>query len=153
MSELIADIDRLAEAAAKKQDKEAYKKLYHIYGPTVYSLLLRYLENEELASKGLEVVFEEAWYKLSEYTLENGSFLGWMIQQTRSYCAQNRSHKLERSEFREQETVDKLISALATDEQAIIKKVLTASPIINPDEVDIKSLRKTLRSLHNLMNS
>jgi RNA polymerase sigma-70 factor (ECF subfamily) len=63
--------------ACSNGDNKAFKKIYDIHSPTMYSICLRYMKNEDEAKDALQEGFIKVFNKINKFTF-SGSFEGWM---------------------------------------------------------------------------
>ncbi|MBF7074141.1 RNA polymerase sigma factor [Glaciecola sp. MH2013] len=64
-------------AAAKKQDKAAFKQIYNMHLPMVYGLCLRLCADKAMAEDAAQEVFIQLWRKISNFD-GNSKFSTWL---------------------------------------------------------------------------
>jgi RNA polymerase sigma-70 factor (ECF subfamily) len=63
--------------ACSSGDNKAFKKIYDIHSGTMYSICLRYMNNEDEAKDALQEGFIKVFKNISKFSF-SGSFEGWM---------------------------------------------------------------------------
>jgi RNA polymerase sigma-70 factor (ECF subfamily) len=63
--------------ACGKGDNKAFKKIYNRHSATMYSICLRYMNNEDEAKDALQEGFIKVFNKIGSYSF-SGSFEGWL---------------------------------------------------------------------------
>ena len=63
--------------ACSSGDNKAFKKIYDIHSGTMYSICLRYMNNEDEAKDALQEGFIKVFNNISKFSF-SGSFEGWM---------------------------------------------------------------------------
>ncbi len=63
--------------ACSAGDNKAFKKIYDKHSPTMYSICLRYMTNEDEAKDALQEGFIKVFKNISSFSF-TGSFEGWM---------------------------------------------------------------------------
>ena len=63
--------------ACSSGDDKAFKKIYDIHSGTMYSICLRYMNNEDEAKDALQEGFIKVFKNISKFSF-SGSFEGWM---------------------------------------------------------------------------
>jgi len=63
--------------ACSNGDNKAFKKIYDKHSPTMYSICLRYMKNEDEAKDALQEGFIKVFKNIDKFTF-SGSFEGWM---------------------------------------------------------------------------
>lgn len=63
--------------ACSNGDNKAFKKIYEIHSGTMYSICLRYMNNEDEAKDALQEGFIKVFKNIQKFTF-SGSFEGWM---------------------------------------------------------------------------
>lgn len=63
--------------ACSNGDNKAFKKIYEIHSGTMYSICLRYMNNEDEAKDALQEGFIKVFKNISKFKF-TGSFEGWM---------------------------------------------------------------------------
>ncbi|PCJ64618.1 MAG: hypothetical protein COA58_12840 [Bacteroidetes bacterium] len=63
--------------ACSNGDSKAFKKIYDIHSGTMYSICLRYMNNEDEAKDALQEGFIKVFKNIGKFTF-SGSFEGWM---------------------------------------------------------------------------
>lgn len=71
-------------SAVAKGDSAAFERLYDLYSPTIYGLLLKMCEDEEDANDLLQETFVQCWQKASSFDRSRGSEIAWLITIARS---------------------------------------------------------------------
>jgi len=63
--------------ACSNGDNKAFRRIYEIHSGTMYSICLRYMNNEDEAKDALQEGFIKVFKNISQFTF-SGSFEGWM---------------------------------------------------------------------------
>ena len=78
--------DQLSELLLRcaKQDQIAFKQLYQLSSPKLYSVALHILHKPELAEDVLQESFIKIWKKVDTYHVHKGKAITWMTTITRN---------------------------------------------------------------------
>lgn len=68
----------------QQQNKESISRLYDQYGPTLYGIILKIVQNEEIAKDVLQEVFVKIWKNGARYDTKKGSIFTWMLNIARN---------------------------------------------------------------------
>lgn len=71
-------------ALLKKKDKQALELLYDNYGKALYGVILRIVNNNELAEEVLQNSFQKIWDKAEQYDKGKGRLFTWMLNIARN---------------------------------------------------------------------
>jgi RNA polymerase sigma-70 factor (ECF subfamily) len=71
-------------ALLKSKDRKAFSKLYDNYSPSLYGIILRIVQEEEMAQDVLQEVFLKIWDKMSSYEQGKGRLFTWMLNIARN---------------------------------------------------------------------
>ncbi len=72
--------------AAKAGDQRAFEKIYQQYAPILYSALLRWVKDTEVAENLLQDSFVKIWSNTSQYDPSRGRFFIWMYRICKNCC-------------------------------------------------------------------
>jgi RNA polymerase sigma-70 factor (ECF subfamily) len=67
-----------------QRDNIAFRKLYEVTSPRLYSVALRLLKKESLAEEILQEAFIKIWNSAGSYRVEKGKAITWMATITRN---------------------------------------------------------------------
>ena len=70
----------------QKGDRAAFAGLYDLYSGLVYSVAMKFMEDEAAAQDVMQEVFCKIWSASSLYDPELGKVAGWIITMTRHFC-------------------------------------------------------------------
>ena len=80
--------DNPAEAALIdgiiQRDSKAIAKLYDMYSPALYGVILRILKDENLSQDTLQEVFLKVWKKIDQYDRSRGRLFTWLLNIARN---------------------------------------------------------------------
>ena len=93
----------------KNGDKSALDALYDKYGSALFGVVVRILNDREVAEEVLQDTFLRIWNKCHYYDPVKGSLFTWMMQIARN-LAINRSRKVDFSKKTKTETIEKAVS-------------------------------------------
>ena len=68
----------------QQQDKKIIALLYDQYGPTLYGIILKIVQSEEVAQDVLQEVFIKIWKNGTRYDTKKGSLFTWMLNIARN---------------------------------------------------------------------
>ena len=68
----------------KQQNKESIAQLYDQYGATLYGIILKIVQHEEIAKDVLQEVFVKIWKNGARYDTKKGSIFTWMLNIARN---------------------------------------------------------------------
>jgi RNA polymerase sigma-70 factor (ECF subfamily) len=68
----------------QQQNKESISQLYDQYGPTLYGIILKIVQHEEIAKDVLQEVFVKIWKNGARYDTKKGSIFTWMLNIARN---------------------------------------------------------------------
>ena len=108
----------------KLGDRVAFQGFYHFSRGYLYRLILRILNNEQLAEDALQESYVRIWHKAREFNASKGSCWGWVCQ-----VARNIAIDVRRREQRHDDTVEiddsQLESAFVTEMEEQDRSVLS----------------------------
>jgi len=82
MSVVINQIELIQRSA--NNDPLAFKLLYDLTSPKLYSLVLKIIKREKLAEEALQESYIKIWHRANSYDPSNDSVIGWMSIITRN---------------------------------------------------------------------
>ncbi len=68
----------------KQHDKKAIERLYDMFGPSLYGIILKIVKKEEKAQDILQDAFVKIWKNASKYNKEKGRPFTWMLNIARN---------------------------------------------------------------------
>ncbi len=71
-------------ALLKKRDRPAFEHMYRRYSSALLGILLKAVENEEIANDLLQEVFIKIWKNIDAYLPERGRLYTWMLNIARN---------------------------------------------------------------------
>ena len=127
--------DLIAKTA--RGDQEAFSRLYDQSSPYIYGLILRVVNQPQIAEEVTMDVYVQVWKQAKSYNVNRGTPMGWLITLARSRAIDRlRSGRLERANVTSIEEVGGLASADANPEDQssgkqraeIVRNALTSLP-------------------------
>jgi RNA polymerase sigma-70 factor (ECF subfamily) len=107
--------DLIAKTA--RGDQEAFSRLYDQSSPHVYGLILRVVNQPQIAEEVTMDVYVQVWRQAQSYNLNRGTPMGWLVTLARSRAIDRlRSGRLERANVTSVEEVGGLVSDEANPE-------------------------------------
>ena len=92
-------------AALKRQDKIAAEALYDMYSASLFGVIIRIVQNNEIAEDLLQETFVKIWNSFSSYRSDKGRLFTWMVNiarnlsidkiRSKDYKNQTKNHELE----------------------------------------------------------
>ena len=67
----------------KEHSQESYSELYDKYGPALYGIICKIVNDATIAEDVLQEVFIKIWKNIENYSQEKGSFFTWILSITR----------------------------------------------------------------------
>ena len=103
-------------ALTARGDREAFARLYDMYGPTAYSLAVRIVRDRELAADVVQEAFLAVWSRAASYDSSRGRPSSWILTLTHHKAVD----AVRRQERRRAETIDEAAADAAppVEEQA-----------------------------------
>lgn len=71
-------------ASLKRNEKKAFEYLYEHYSGALYGVIMKVLQNEELAADVMQEVFVKIWRKINDYDPARGRLFTWMMNIARN---------------------------------------------------------------------
>ena len=127
--------DLIAKTA--RGDQEAFSRLYDQSSPHIYGLILRVVNQPQIAEEVTMDVYVQVWKQAQSYNMNRGTPMGWLVTLARSRAIDRlRSGRLERATVTSIEEVVGLMSDGANPEDQssgrqraeIVRNALTALP-------------------------
>jgi len=120
--------------ALRQKDKAGVEALYNMYSSSLYGVIFRIVQHEEIAEDLLQETFVKIWNSFSQYDASKGRLFTWMVNVARNLSID----KIRSKDFRNNSKNQDLENTVNfVDEQ-----VNTA---INPDVVGVKELVNQLK--------
>lgn len=107
-----ASPDAILVQSLLQQDVNAFEQLYDRHSRTVYSLVLRILQQAATAEEVVQDIFLQLWRNAASYDSERGPFVPWLLTLARNRALDHLRLKSERQRRREDLT-DELPSVAA----------------------------------------
>jgi RNA polymerase sigma factor (sigma-70 family) len=86
-------------ALTARGDREAFARLYDMYGPTAYALALRVVRDRELAADVVQEAFLAVWNRASSFDSSRGRPSNWILTLTHHKAVDTvRRHERRRAE-------------------------------------------------------
>ncbi len=127
--------DLIAKTA--RGDQEAFSRLYDQSSPHIYGLILRMVNQPQIAEEVTLDVYLQVWKQAQSYNVNRGTPIGWLVTLARSRAIDRlRSGRLERANVSSIEEVGGLVSDEANPEDQsygrqradIVRNALTTLP-------------------------
>src|SRR5262245_20756227 len=107
--------DLIAKTA--RGDQEAFSRLYDQSSPHIYGLILRVVNQPQIAEEVTMDVYVQVWKQAQTYNLNRGTPMGWLVTLARSRAIDRlRSGRLERTHVTSIGEIGGLVSAEAHPE-------------------------------------
>ncbi|MGI4729935.1 MAG: RNA polymerase sigma factor [Janthinobacterium lividum] len=91
--------------ALQRQDKIAAEALYDMYSASLFGVIIRIVQNNEIAEDLLQETFVKVWNSFSSYSSDKGRLFTWMVNiarnlsidkiRSKDYKNQTKNHELE----------------------------------------------------------
>lgn len=101
-------------------DQKAFHELYQLTAPLLNNIVFKLVKNEALCSDVLQDAYVQIWNNASQFTLDKGQAIGWMITIAR-YRALDRLSKENRQVELSQNLESRLESSDAVPENILMK--------------------------------
>ena len=120
--------------ALRQKDKIGAEALYDMYSGSLYGIIFRIVQHEEIAEDLLQDTFVKIWNSFSLYDPAKGRLFTWMVNVARNLSIDKIRSKDFRNSSKNQD-IENTVNVL--DEQR--------STEINPDLIGVKELVKLLK--------
>jgi RNA polymerase sigma-70 factor (ECF subfamily) len=108
--------DLIAKTA--RGDQEAFSRLYDQSSPQIYGLILRMINDPQVAEEVTMDVYAQVWKQAQSYDVNRGTPMGWLVAIARTRAIdQLRSGKLKRTSMTGMEDIARVASDRATPEE------------------------------------
>jgi RNA polymerase sigma-70 factor, ECF subfamily len=108
--------DLIAKTA--RGDQEAFSRLYDQSSPQIYGLILRMINDPQVAEEVTMDVYAQVWKQAQRYDVNRGTPMGWLVAIARTRAIdQLRSGKLKRTSMTGMEDIARVASDRATPEE------------------------------------
>jgi RNA polymerase sigma factor (sigma-70 family) len=91
--------------ALRRQEKIAAEALYDMYSSSLFGVIIRIVQNNEMAEDLLQETFVKIWNSFSSYSSDKGRLYTWMVNiarnlsidkiRSKDYKNQSKNHELE----------------------------------------------------------
>ncbi|RYY18981.1 MAG: sigma-70 family RNA polymerase sigma factor, partial [Sphingobacteriaceae bacterium] len=91
--------------ALQRQDKIAAEALYDMYSASLFGVIIRIVQNNEIAEDLLQESFVKIWNSFPSYSADKGRLFTWMVNiarnlsidkiRSKDYKNQTKNHELE----------------------------------------------------------
>ena len=126
--------------AILKKDKNGAEALYDMYSSSLYGVIFRIVQHQEIAEDLLQDTFIRIWNSFSSYDAAKGRLFTWMVNVARNIAIDKTRSK----EFRNSaKTEDIENNVLIIDKQV--------NTIINPETIGLKDLIGKLKPEHKII--
>ena len=123
--------------AILEKDKNGAEALYDMYSSSLYGVIFRIVQHQEIAEDLLQDTFIRIWNSFSSYDAAKGRLFTWMVNVARNIAIDKTRSK----EFRNSaKTEDIENNVLIIDKQV--------NTIINPETIGLKDLIGKLKPEH-----
>ena len=126
--------------AILEKDKNGAEALYDMYSSSLYGVIFRIVQHQEIAEDLLQDTFIRIWNSFSSYDAAKGRLFTWMVNFARNIAIDKTRSK----EFRNSaKTEDIENNVLIIDKQV--------NTIINPEPIGLKDLIGKLKPEHKII--
>jgi RNA polymerase sigma-70 factor (ECF subfamily) len=126
--------------AILEKDKNGAEALYDMYSSSLYGVIFRIVQHQEIAEDLLQDTFIRIWNSFSSYDAAKGRLFTWMVNVARNIAIDKTRSK----EFRNSaKTEDIENNVLIIDKQV--------NTIINPETIGLKDLIGKLKPEHKII--
>ena len=126
--------------AILEKDKNGAEALYDMYSSSLYGVIFRIVQHQEIAEDLLQDTFIRIWNSFSSYDAAKGRLFTWMVNVARNIAIDKTRSK----EFRNSaKTEDIENNVLLIDKQV--------NTIINPETIGLKDLIGKLKPEHKII--
>lgn len=115
-------------------DERLFARLYDRYSAAVFGLILKWINDEEVAENLLQDVFVKAWRYHHLYDAEKGRIFTWLHNIARNICIDHMRSK----------AYKKYRAAILTEDVSAVLKTGSAENFL-PDIIGLKKIVKTLK--------
>ena len=123
-----------------EKDKNGAEALYDMYSSSLYGVIFRIVQHQEIAEDLLQDTFIRIWNSFSSYDAAKGRLFTWMVNVARNIAIDKTRSK----EFRNSaKTEDIENNVLIIDKQV--------NTIINPETIGLKDLIGKLKPEHKII--
>ncbi|SDM30781.1 RNA polymerase sigma-70 factor, ECF subfamily [Daejeonella rubra] len=126
--------------AIQKKDKSGAEALYDMYSSSLYGVIFRIVQHEEIAEDLLQDTFIRIWNSFSSYDASKGRLFTWMVNVARNIAIDKTRSK----EFRNSSKTEDIENNVLT----LDKKVNSE---INPEIIGLKDLIEKLKPEHKII--
>lgn len=120
--------------AIRQKDKSGAEALYDMYSSSLYGIIYRIVQHEEMAEDLLQDTFVKIWNSFSSYDATKGRLFTWMVNVARNLSIDKVRSKDFRNNSKNQD-LENTVNFI--DEQS--------STAINPDTLGVKELVQQLK--------
>ncbi len=111
--------------------EEAFSQLYDMYNAALYGIILRVVNDEEMAQDVLQDAFVTIWKKANLYTPGKGTFFTWMLNVSRNkaidYVRKVNREGQGKSNFQTELTTDQSVASIPIDQIGLNELVANLS--------------------------
>lgn len=126
--------------AILEKDKNGAEALYDMYSSSLYGVIFRIVQHQEIAEDLLQDTFIRIWNSFSSYDAAKGRLFTWMVNVARNIAIDKTRSK----EFRNSaKTEDIENNVLLIDKQV--------NTVINPETIGLKDLIGKLKPEHKII--
>ena len=120
--------------AIRRKDKSGAEALYDMYSASLYGVIYRIVQHDEIAEDLLQDTFVKIWNSFSSFDPAKGRLFTWMVNVARNLSIDKLRSKDFRNNSKNQD-IENTVNSI--DEQR--------STAINPDILDVKELVQQLK--------
>jgi RNA polymerase sigma-70 factor (ECF subfamily) len=122
------------------KDKSGAEALYDMYSSSLYGVIFRIVQHEEIAEDLLQDTFIRIWNSFSSYDATKGRLFTWMVNVARNIAIDKTRSK----EFRNSSKTEDLENNVLTLDKQINSE-------INPEVIGLKDLVEKLKPEHKII--
>jgi len=126
--------------AILKKDKYGAEALYDMYSSSLYGVIFRIVQHEEIAEDLLQDTFLRIWNSFSSYDASKGRLFTWMVNIARNIAIDKTRSK----EFRNSSKTEDI-------ENNVLSLDRLTNTEINPEIIGLKELIRKLKPEHKII--
>lgn len=126
--------------AIRRKDKLGSEALYDMYSASLYGVIFRIIQHEEIAEDLLQDTFVKIWNSFDSYDASKGRLFTWMVNIARNISIDKTRSK----DFRNSSKTEDI-------ENNVLSKDMQSSNALNPEVLGLKELVAKLKPEHKII--